>query len=118
MIGGLAGVIIWTGSLERILPFYQDVLGLTPHSVHPDFVAFQFGQVRLSIGRHSQVAGPSRDPHRIMINLDVGDIHAAHRELASRGVVFIRPPEREHWGGWIASFRDPDGNLLQLLQHP
>jgi len=28
------------------------------------------------------------------------------------------PPEREHWGGWIATLQDPDGNILQLLQLP
>jgi predicted enzyme related to lactoylglutathione lyase len=33
-------------------------------------------------------------------------------------VEFIRQPEREQWGGWIATFKDPDGNILQLLQLP
>jgi predicted enzyme related to lactoylglutathione lyase len=55
---------------------------------------------------------------RVTVNLGVDDIHAAYRTLLARGVVFVRPPEREHWGGWVASFRDPDGNLIQLLQPP
>jgi predicted enzyme related to lactoylglutathione lyase len=25
---------------------------------------------------------------------------------------------REHWGGWIITLQDPDGNILQLLQLP
>ena len=53
-----------------------------------------------------------------MINLGVDDIHAEHNRLSDAGVVFIRPPERESWGGWVATFQDPDGNLLQLLQTP
>lgn len=118
MIEGVAGVIIWTDSLERLVPFYRDILGLKPHSVQPDFVAFRFGDVRLSIGLHSEVSGPTQEPYRIMVNLAVADIHEAYRQLAARGVEFIRPPEREHWGGWVATFLDPDGNLLQLLQHP
>ena len=34
------------------------------------------------------------------------------------GVVFTRAPEREEWGGWVATFADPDGNVLQLMQLP
>ena len=116
MIEDIAGVIIWTDSLERMVPFYRDRLMLEPHSVQPDFVAFRFGDIRLSIGLHSEVSGSTREPHRIMVNLGVTDIHSTYSELAARGVVFVRPPEKEHWGGWVATFRDPDGNLLQLLQ--
>ena len=51
-----------------------------------------------------------------MVNLGVDDIHAEHERLVSQGVEFTRPPEREHWGGWVATFTDPDGNTIQLLQ--
>lgn len=118
MIDGLAGVILWTDQLERMAAFYRDTLVLPVHSVRPHFVAFQIGEVRLSVGTHSEVHGPAREAVRVTVNLSVADIHAAHRELTARGVAFVRPPEREHWGGWVASFRDPDGNLLQLLQQP
>jgi uncharacterized glyoxalase superfamily protein PhnB len=54
----------------------------------------------------------------MMVNLAVGDAVAVHARLASRGVVFLRPPERELWGGTVATLTDPDGNILQLLQQP
>ena len=38
--------------------------------------------------------------------------------LADAGVTFTRPPEAEDWGGQVASFLDPDGNLIQLMQFP
>lgn len=115
---GLAGVIMWTDNLEAMSAFYRDVLKLPVHSVRPHFVAFQIGDARLSVGLHSEVHGPVKEPVRVTVNFNVTDIHAAHRDLVARGVVFVRPPELEHWGGWVASFRDPDGNLLQLLQQP
>ena len=118
MIEGVAGVIIWTDSMERLLPFYRDKLGLTPHSVHADFASFSFGEVRLSIGLHSQIVGRNKEPQRIMVNLGTKHIEDLYRSLTKRGVEFVRPPELEHWGGWVATFRDPDGNLLQLLQQP
>ncbi len=117
-VQGVNGVIIWTEDLERLLAFYRDTLGLSPHSVRPSFVSFKWGDMRLGIGTHSQVHGRASDPYRVMVNFAVDDIHRAYRALLSRGVEFLRPPEREHWGGWVCTFRDPDGNILQLLQQP
>lgn len=115
----LAGVIVWTNNLAAMTAFYRDALALPVHSVRPHFVAFDLpGGTRLSVGLHSQVHGPAKEPVRVTVNLGVEDIHATAAALAARGVTFVRPPEQEHWGGWVASFRDPDGNLLQLLEQP
>ena len=51
-----------------------------------------------------------------MVNLGVDDIHREYNALREKGVQFIRPPEREHWGGWVSTFSDPDGNTVQLMQ--
>lgn len=120
MINAVVGITLWTDNLERMLGFYRDVLRLPLHSVHDDegFAAFQMGEVRFNVGLHRAVRGQSREPLRIMPHLGVADIHAEHRRLAALGVEFIRTPELEHWGGWIATLRDPDGNTLQLLQLP
>ena len=118
MIRGLAGVVIWTDDLNRLVCFYRDTLGLTLHSERPHFVSFKWGNVRLGIGSHSAVKGASVDRYRVMVNLDVEDIHATYERLSDAGVEFIRPPEREHWGGWVCTFADPDGNILQLLEQP
>ncbi len=118
MIEGLAGVIVWTDDLERLFRFYRDVLGLAPHSIRPNFISFKWGDVRLGLGKHSEVEGSTKDPYRIMVNLGVDDIHAQCDRLRQKGVVFEREPEKEHWGGWVATFSDPDGNALQLLQQP
>ena len=118
MINGLIGVIIWTEDLDRLLPFYRDTLGLEPHSVRPDFVSFKWGGIRLGIGGHSHVEGETKERYRVMVNLGVDDIHREYEILLARGVRFVRPPEQEHWGGWVSTFSDPDGNTLQLMQLP
>ena len=118
MIDGVVGVVIWTDNLSALVSFYRDTLGLKPHSVRPDFVAFKWGDMRLSIGAHSEVKGRTAEPNRIMVNLGVTDIHQAYRSLSNAGVKFSRPPEQEHWGGWVSTFSDLDGNVLQLLQQP
>ncbi len=118
MIDGVVGVILWTEDVERLAAFYRDVLELTLHSVRPEFVAFSLGDVRLSIGRHDGVRGSASDSFRVMVNLGVQDIQQVVARLKQRGVEFIREPEQERWGGWVATFPDLDGNILQLLQQP
>ena len=119
-IDGLAGVLIWTeaGRFPAMARFYRDTLGLTPRSSKPDFINFDWSGVRLSVSVHDRVRGVSGEPLRIMLNLSVADIRAVHQRLARDGVVFSREPAREEWGGWVATFTDPDGNILQLMQPP
>jgi len=119
-IVGLAGVLVWTEAerFPAMARFYRDTLGLTPRSSKSDFINFDWNGVRLSVGVHDRVRGAAGDPLRVMIHLTVGVIHAVTARLAQAGVVFTRQPEREEWGGWVATFTDPDGNTLQLMQLP
>ena len=120
MIGALAGVIVWTAvdrwaAMDR---FYVDVLGLLPRTRRNGFVNFELGAQRLTVTTHDAVSGAAREPARVMVNLETDDIVTEHARLLTAGVRFTRPPEREPWGGLVATFADPDGNTLQLLQLP
>ena len=62
-----------------------------------------------------------------VLGWDVLDIDRTVAELTERGVAFTRYPgmaQDEHgvWtapsGSRIAWFRDPDGNVLSIAQHP
>lgn len=116
MLYGVIGITVWTDNIKNMLSFYRDILKLPLYSNHGDFAAFKFEDIRLNLGVHDRVNGPSRDQFRIMINFGVEDIFAEHSRLSQKGVVFIRTPQKENWGGWVSTFYDPDGNILQLLQ--
>jgi predicted enzyme related to lactoylglutathione lyase len=119
MIDSVVGITLWTDDLDRLYRFYHDLLRLPLHANRGDFISFRMGEsMRFNIGSHEGVSGVSRDPFRMMPHLGVVDIHEEHRRLAEAGVEFLRPPEQEHWGGWVATFKDPDGNILQMLQPP
>ena len=118
MIGYMNGVIIWTDNLPRLREFYCDTLGLQPHSDRDYFVSFKWGGLRFASGSHDGVHGQARGSLRIMVNFDIERIHDFHKEMTDKGVDFIRAPEKEHWGGWVASFKDPDGNVIQVLEQP
>ncbi|MFL2645119.1 MAG: VOC family protein [Dehalococcoidia bacterium] len=117
-ITGVVGVVIWTDNMTEMVSFYRDTLQLPVHSYRPSFVSFEFGIFRLNIGEHSEIKGPAKDPLRVMLHLSVEDIHYWHDRLNSLGVEFIRIPEKESWGGMVATLKDPDGNVLQLLEFP
>ncbi len=108
----LSSVIIATHDKTRLTAFYRDILGI---SVNEQGKLESMGII-IHPARHSAVQGPPAEPHRVMLTFVTADIHTAARVLGERGVEFVRVPEQEWWGGWIATFRDPDGNFLQLIQ--
>lgn len=102
----------------RLVRFYREVLGLQPSFGGPDGAEFRVGAVRIGIWSHDRIRGEAQEPDRIIVNFLVPDAAAAHDELRKRGV-FIKPPTEEDCGGRravLATFRDPDDNLLQLLE--
>jgi glyoxylase I family protein len=50
--------------------------------------------------------------------LRVDSLESARSELASRGVVFSDPVKPAGGGGRVLFFRDPEGNLLHLVERP
>lgn len=117
-VSGIIGIIIWTEHVDTLVDFYSNALNLKPYRIHEQFVAFKFGSTRLNIGFHKEVQGHTKDPYRIMINLATDSIHELVRAMITKGVQFLRMPELESWGGFVATFKDPDNNTIQLLQPP
>ncbi len=49
------------------------------------------------------------------VSLRVEDIDETYDLLNKQGVTIVAPPEKQDWGGSLAQFEDPDGNILTLL---
>ncbi|MFP4545229.1 MAG: VOC family protein [Methanomassiliicoccales archaeon] len=45
-------------------------------------------------------------------------IYDVHKRLVDFDVVFTLKPERQEWGGLLASFKDPDGNEFTVMEDP
>ncbi len=115
MIKGVHSAIIWTDDLGRLTAFYRDTLGLKVEMEDAENVVFAGEGAQLALGRHSEVSGRSREPYRVMVDLAVDDCEAEYERLQAKGVAFVRAPSEED-GFVIATFEDPDGNMLQLFQ--
>ena len=117
MITGLGGATIWSEDIGNLLPFYRDVVGLPTGVEIPDFVVFgDQTQPALAIGTHSEVRGRTQEPARHMVGLITNDIQGDTARLKASGVRFIEEPNDQGGGFWLATFEDPDGNLIQLYQ--
>jgi predicted enzyme related to lactoylglutathione lyase len=77
--------------------------------------AFQFGNVQFFVEAHSEVSGPTKEPARVIINLDVDDARALEAQLNEVGATWVRPVEQESFG-LIGTVADPDGNYLNIIQ--
>lgn len=52
------------------------------------------------------------------LSFQVGNAAQAHEALRAQGVEFTEAPERQGWGGVVATFLDPFGNALQICEYP
>ncbi|MFI8929349.1 VOC family protein [Streptomyces sp. NPDC053474] len=103
---------------ERSRTFYGTDLGL---AVYREFgTGPERGTVYFLGGGFLEVSGRSAQPPSpaVQLWLQVADVHAAHADLAARGVAILRPPVKEPWGlveMWIA---DPDGVRIAVVEVP
>ena len=116
MITGLRGASIWSEDVKNLLPFYRDVLGLKVGFERPGFVVLgDPGAPALALGTHSEVHGRNGDPARHMVGLATDDVRTDWTRLKAAGVEFVEDPT-EYGTLRIATLKDPEGNLVQLLE--
>jgi predicted enzyme related to lactoylglutathione lyase len=116
MIKGLRGASIWSEDVKNLLPFYRDLLGLKVGLESPGFVGL--GELRapaLALGTHSEVHGHNTDPARHMLALWTDDVRTDWKGLKGAGVEFVEDPT-DYANVRIAILKDPEGNLVQLLE--
>ena len=118
MIKGLRGASIWSEDLSKLLlPFYRDTLGLKVGMETPGFVLLgDSNGVSLALGTHSDVHGKNAEPARHMVAFDVDDVRTEAARLKAAGVQFVEEPNDVGNGLTMATLRDPEGNLVQLMQ--
>jgi len=109
-------VWFWVADMDRAVDFYTGRLGLELRMRHGDDWAEMDGD-GIRIGLHG---GPSADARPVpggTVVFEVDDLDLAKAGLEQRGLAFD-----EHLGevpGYAryASFTDPDGNAMQLIEY-
>lgn len=112
---------VFVRDLARARDFYGRALGLTLRAEDRGrgYCVFDAGNCQLVV---EAVAADAPAPRQALVGRVTGlsflvpSIHVAGQDLAARGVAFARPPERQFWGGTLATLHDPDGNEFQIVQ--
>ena len=114
-IGPVDYVYFWTSDMDRAVRFYGQVLGL--RLVHQDqskWAEFDAGPLRLAL--HAAVEDPAPEPGGTVV-FRVEDLDAARAEIEARGAEFEEPAGEIEGYARFASLRDPDGNLVDLIEY-
>lgn len=106
-------VVVLVRDLDRALRFYRDLLGLTIEDESEEWVFFCQG-IGLMVSPEP-IPEDAINLNAVTVSLAVDDVDAAYDELVKKGVAFLVPPT-DAGGARVASFRDSEGNVLQLVR--
>ncbi|MGD8415783.1 MAG: VOC family protein [Pseudomonadales bacterium] len=115
----LRSVRVFSLRWEETVAFYRDVVGFPVAFIGEAFgwAEFDLGSARLGLERcdPDDPEAQSLVGRFLGVSVAVDDIQATYEALTEKGVPFLGPPERQPWGGTLAHFSDPDGNVVTLL---
>jgi catechol 2,3-dioxygenase-like lactoylglutathione lyase family enzyme len=111
----LVQVALTSRDLDRSRHFYSDVLDLPLLFEAGGMMFFDLGGVRLLVGTENAAGQPGG----AILYFDAPDIDGLGPALEAKGVKFLGPAQNVQRTAThalkIRAFRDPDGNLLQLM---
>ena len=111
-------IAVTVDNVDAALGFYRDILGLDfLFRAGPDLAFLDAGGIRIML---STPQGSGAVRANSILYFKVADIVATHAVLVERGATNERAPqlaaklpEHELWTGFL---RDPDGNLVGLME--
>ena len=115
-----------TDDVEGLAGFYARLLGV-PTALNEYYVEIQAGPASVGFSRrrfteHREADSPPapgadrRD--EIILDFLVDDVDAEYPRIAALGVDLVMPPTTQPWGNRSMMFRDPAGNLINVLSRP
>ena len=144
MLRGLHRTVISTPDLEQSVQFYRDLLGLkvltrgswsgnwesadqltNQEESAARWVMLSAGNTNLEIVQYDSPAPAPREPNRPVIEhgiaricFEVTNIHRMFEDLVAAGVHFDCPLQYQDDLGITTYARDPDGNVVELVEYP
>jgi len=113
---GIDHVYYWTADMDRAAAFYSEVLGLELVRRSGDaWAEFDGGSIRVALhGVHEGEPVPTGGATAVF---EVDDLDDAMAFLTGKGVTFDQHIGEVEGFARFASFLDPDGNTLQLIEY-
>lgn len=117
-LSALGQIAVIVSDVEKALAFYRDALGLEfLFGAGPELAFLNAGGIRLML---STPQGAGSVGNNSILYFKVTDIEAVYVTIVERGAVSERKPQLvtklpDH-ELWIGFLRDPDGNLVGLME--
>ena len=109
-------VYYWTTDIDRSVKFYEDVVGLKLiRRDDGNWALFEAGPIHLAL--HGAIEGRPFQPGGATAVFRVGDLDDARAALEARGAEFEEHVGEVQGYARFASFRDPDGNVVQVIEY-
>ena len=121
LIDDVAAILLISRNAKKLCEFYKAILGLPleeeVHDGMPLHYGYSLGGVHFAI--HPADGGwpgvPGRNSQSPIIVFSTSDLNAVAERLSAGGVKATGPTD--HGFGQIISFRDPDGNSVEILEY-
>ena len=119
MITSINPIILFVKDYKRSLSFYRDTLGLklaSSDDPHEEFATFDIGGTVFALhgGYDREIKGDGN----IAIHFVTENLEEEVKRLKENGAKFTKEIRKMPWGAHQATFADPDGNEMDLMQHP
>lgn len=117
-VSTIGQIAITVSDVDKALGFYRDVLGLSfLFSPTPQLAFLAAGEVRIML---STPQGAGQIGANSILYFRTSDIESTHAAMIARGATNERDPQLaarmpDH-ELWLSFIRDPDGNLVGLME--
>ncbi len=110
----LVEIARFTDKLDEMADYYETLLGTPPVARSEGMAIFMFGEVKLFL-HHNYEPNEGDLPPENHLAFEVADVEKVCKELADTGLTVEVPPKEYYWGR-SAYLRDPDGQMIELIQ--
>jgi catechol 2,3-dioxygenase-like lactoylglutathione lyase family enzyme len=115
-------ILLWVSDFSACLSFYRKALGMSLRKQVGEYAELDAGGVTLSLHGTSDREAPKSRTHDapVALHFVAKDMSKLQASLEAWGGGFVQGPEEKDYNGFKvleATFRDPDGNEMEVIQN-